>query len=238
MKKVSLQKNYPENREEAMTGRLIRTHGTFHCSHKHEGLIRMITGGITVVLFAALITRLGTQRPGFTQVLCGAADFIDVMIDGAGGIITGTIYAAISSGRFYRCELTDDAFIVTDRKGRSEYFYYREITDIRVEEMKLFRRRRGWRVSIETEIKTTEYPIIFNSGSRFTDITDTPFYYLMVNTGFAEVMHIEKRPDEPILTSADGEEYSPLEKAFVAQYQADKAAEREKERSSRGRMDD
>lgn len=237
MKKVSLQKKSTEEREEATTPRLIRTHGTFHCVHKHEGLILMITGGLTVVLFVALITRLGTQRPGLMQVIYGAADFIDVMIDGAGGIITGTIFAAISTGRFYRCELTDDAFIVTDRRGRSEYFYYREITDIRIEEMKLFRRRRGWRVSIETEIKTTEYPIIFNSD-RFTDITDTPFYYLMVNTGFAEVKHIEKPTDEPILTSADGEEYSPLEKAFVAQYQADKAAEREKERSSRRWMDD
>lgn len=232
IRKVSLEKR-PQEAPDSPE-RLIRTRGTFHCAFRHEKLILMITGGFTVVMFAALITRLGTDRPGLTEVLCGAADFIDTMIDGAGGIVTGTIFAAINAGRFYRCELTDDAFIVTDGRGRREYFYYREITDIRWEEIKRFGRRRGWAVTIETEIKTVVYPVIFKSDG-YTDITDTPFYYLMLNTGIAEVKRVVRHAEEPIIADSAGEEYSPLEQAFVAQYRAARDLEREHEREDRRR---
>lgn len=229
-KRVSLEK-LPQQEAPDISERLIKTHGTFHCAFRHEKLMLMITGGLTVVLFAALIARLGTDCPGLAEVLYGVADFIDMMIDGVVGIVTGTIFAAINAGRFYRCELTDDAFIVTDGRGRREYFYYREITDIRWEEMKRLGGRRGWEVTIETEIKTVVYPVIFKSDV-YTDITDTPFYYLMLNTGIADVKRVVKRAEETI-ADANGEEYSPLEQAFVAQYQAARDLEREQERERR-----
>lgn len=229
IRKISLEKR-PQEAPDSPE-RIIKTQGTFHCAHKHEGLILMITGGLTVVLLTALITRLGTDRPGLTEVLCGAADFFDTMLDGAGGMVTGTIFAAVNAGRFYRCELTDDAFIVTDGRGRREYFYYREITDIRWEELKLFGRRRGWVVTIETEIKTAVYPVIFKSSCN--EITDTPFYCLMLNTGIAEVKHVVRCDEEAVIADANGEEYSPLEQAFVAQYRAARDLEREQEREDR-----
>lgn len=231
-KRVSLEKR-PQQEAPDIPERLIKTHGTFHCAFRHEKLMLMITGGLAVVLFAAFITRLGTNRPGLTQVLWGAADFFDMMIDGVCVIAAGGKFAATIAGRFYRCELTDDAFIVTDGRGRREYFYYREITDIRWEEMKRLGGRRGWEVTIETEIKTVVYPVIFKSDIH-TDITDTPFYYLMLNTGIADVKRVVK-PDEETIVDANGDEYSPLEQAFVAQYQAARDLEREQEREKRRR---
>ena len=73
--------------------------------------------------------------------------------------------------------------------------------------------------------------MIFKSDV-YTDITDTPFYYLMLNTGIADVKRVVKRAEETI-ADANGEEYSPLEQAFVAQYQAARDLEREQERERR-----
>lgn len=97
-----------------------------------------------------------------------------------GGIALSCAFSAICYGKGYEFIAEKDAFTIR-RRGREHRYYYADITDVRFEEFGLFGKRRGYIVTIETSYVTDSYRFIFDRNRIFTDATNTPFYYLMLN---------------------------------------------------------
>ncbi len=163
---------------------MIVRKGEFRIANPHEMIYLIIIGVILIAALAVTIplaisaTEINTARRGDGYIF--AFCMLPVYL------IFGTIFGLILKGRKCEYQATEEEFIVKGPGKATEYFYYSDIQDIDSEELRLFGRHRGYIVRITTSIRTVEYHYIFGENKVFTDLNDTPFYYLGYNCGLLD----------------------------------------------------
>lgn len=178
---------------------LIIREGSFRCAYNAELVWLLATAIPALVLF-------GTFAVSVSDDIVNLFDNIYTAIC-AGGIALSLIFSAICYGKNYHFSAERDAFVIS-RRGKKRWYYYADITDIRFEEFKLFGKKRGYVVTIETKYNADVYRFIFGGNRIFTDATNTPFYYLMRNAQLTNAPENNTPdPDRFLKRSYDPDEY-------------------------------
>ncbi len=167
---------------------ILLRRGTFKCALKHE-MVYVFAAGMVWLLITVIsyfVLRLWERFP-HGELEMGIFAIIAV----AFGTLYLTAFNVITNGAAceYRAEKTE--FMIKGPRKQTEYFYYNDVCDIKYEPMKLHGRVRGYVVTIITGVREVEYRYIFGENKIMTEIDDTPFYYLAVNSGL--IQH-EERP--------------------------------------------
>ena len=167
---------------------LIRR-GSFKCAGKLEMVMVLVfdlafLAAVIVCFFAFDVWGSFGEPDGETRVLFFT---IAVVISGT---VCVTANAFVMNGRTYEYAAEEKEFTIKAPDGKTEYFYYDDVKDIRHEPFRLHGRVRGYIISIETGVRTVEYRYIFGDNKLMKGINDTPFYFLAVNSGL--VQHEEK----------------------------------------------
>ncbi len=191
---------YDPNLTAAREGRgLIIRQGNFRCAYNAE-LVWLLATAIPA------LTLLGTFAVSVSDDIVNLFDNIYAGIC-AGGIALSLISGTVFYGKSYHFSAERDAFVISRRK-KKRYYYYADITNIKFEEFKLFGKKRGYVVTIETRYNTDVYRFIFGDNRIFTDATNTPFYYLMRNAQLTNAPENNTPdPDRFMKRSYDPDEY-------------------------------
>lgn len=155
--------------------------GHFRCAYNAEFAFLLIAAiaGAALILGFAVSTLSSLFDSGSDN------DLYDYFYE-IGIFIIACIFTFILYGRSYHFSAEKDVFIVS-RRNKKEYFYYCDIDDVRFEIFSLFGIKRGYIVTVVTKYRTETYRLIFGKNRIFTDATNTPFYYLMRNTGLTDL---------------------------------------------------
>lgn len=169
-------------------GLLIRR-GSFKCAGKLEMALVLVFD--LAFLAAVIVSFLAFDVLGSFGEPDGRARVLFFVI---AVVVSGTVCVTANSfvmnGRTYEYSAEKKEFTVKAPDGKTEYFYYDDVRDIRHEPLKIHGRVRGYIISIETGVRTVEYRYIFGENKLMTGLADTPFYYLAVNSGLVQYEEI------------------------------------------------
>lgn len=88
--------------------------------------------------------------------------------------------------KYYTAEKEMEIITPTGR----DYLYYSDISEVIYKSFRLFKRQRGYKITVVTGVRDYTYNLLFDSISEFTLPEYTPFYILELNSGL-------KKPVQP-----------------------------------------
>lgn len=169
--------------------KLIRK-GSFNCASQLAEKLKLlfIVGAIcTVTVLIIFAIPLGED----INALFGTLTVVCLVMT----VLLGIAWAVLGADRIYEYEALETEFVVKDKDGAEEIFYYSDVRDIEYIPMRYGKNRSGYIVNIVTGIKTVSYRCAFSDNKFFLDPEGTPFHYLAVNCGLAQPE--EKRQVNP-----------------------------------------
>ena len=187
------------NLSAAREGRgIIIRQGNFRCAYNAE-LVWLLASAIPA------LTLFGIFAVSVTDDIVNLFDNIYTAVC-AGGIVLSFIFSAICYGRNYHFSAERDVFVIS-RRRKKRYYYYSDITNIKFEEFRLFGKKRGYAVTIQTRYTSDTYRFIFGDNRIFTDATNTPFYYLMRNAQLTNAPENNKPDPDRFMKRSCPDEY-------------------------------
>lgn len=154
--------------------------GSFRVGYNNESRL---------IIFCAVGTLLCLCMFVVGLVLFGAPDsFLDFM----GGVfwvipavVCLVLIPVIIYGRNCSYYAGDKEMEIVSPRG-SDYLYYSEISEVIYKPMTLFKKRRGYLVTVVTGVRDFTFRYLIDSGSELTEPKHTPFFLLEMNAGLKE----------------------------------------------------
>ncbi len=110
----------------------------------------------------------------------------------------------------------------------SEYLYYSDVSEVIYKPIYLFKKQRGWYVTVVTGVRDFTFRCLFDNSGEHTEPKHTPFYLLELNSGL-------KKPeaDDPELAAAIMSQF-----AVMQEKQQDRLSKKRKRRSLKNLFDE
>lgn len=110
----------------------------------------------------------------------------------------------------------------------SDYLYYSDITEVIYKPIYLFKKQRGWLVTVVTGVRDFTFRYLFDKSDELTEPKHTPFYLLELNAGLKE-----PEAADPELTAAIMSQF-----AVMQEKQEDRLSKKRKKKTWKNLFDD